>query len=92
MKLDIQVDQRHLWQGLGVNKNEAFRTELVAVINHRFGGELPDVLCKKLENLNVSVGDRSYIQGKSSTANVDVVNQAVNDLIKTTLVQQSWRR
>ena len=92
MKLDIQVDQRHLWQGHGINKSEAFRSELVAAINHRFGGELPDALGKKLENLNVSVGDRSYIQVESSTANVDVVNQAVNDLIKTTLGQQSGRR
>ncbi|MDN4292760.1 hypothetical protein AB9D31_17690 [Citrobacter freundii] len=92
MKLDIQVDQRHLWQGHGINKNEAFRNELVAAINYRFGGELPDVLGKKLENLNVSVGDRSYIQVESSTANVDVVNQAVNDLIKTTLAQQSWKK
>ena len=92
MKLNIQVDKRQLWQGNGPNKTEAFRAALVEAVSHRFGGELPDALGKKLEHLTVEVGDYGFTQVESTTANVDVVKQALNDLITSTIGQQTWRR
>ncbi|WP_337263276.1 MULTISPECIES: hypothetical protein [unclassified Serratia (in: enterobacteria)] len=92
MKINIRVDKRQLWQGYGTNKNEAFRRALVEAITHRFGGELPDAMGKKLEGLTVEVGDCGFTQVESSSANVDLVKQVVRDVIASTVSQESWRR
>lgn len=89
MKLNISVDKRQLWQKK--ENSEAFRALLVENLRHRFSGELPDALGKKLESLTVEIGDYGFVDVESTTANTEIVKQVVNDVMKTTLSQPSWR-
>ncbi|WP_242457631.1 hypothetical protein [Citrobacter portucalensis] len=56
-------------------------------LQHRFGGELPDSLGKKLESLTVEIGDYGFVDVECSIANTEIVKQVVNDVMKTTLSQ-----
>lgn len=89
MKLNIRVDKRQLWQKK--ENSEAFRALLVENLQHRFSGELPDALGKKLESLTVEIGDYGFVDVESTAANTEIVKQVVNDVMKTTLSQPSWR-
>lgn len=46
---------------------------------------------KKLESLTVEIGDYGFVDVESTTANTEIVKQVVNDVMKTTLSQPSWR-
>ncbi|MFO6484827.1 hypothetical protein ACLBR5_19325 [Escherichia coli] len=45
----------------------------------------------KLESLTVEIGDYGFVDVESTTANTEIVKQVVNDVMKTTLSQPSWR-
>ena len=43
------------------------------------------------EKSTVEIGDYGFVDVESTTANTEIVKQVVNDVMKTTLSQPSWR-
>ncbi|EKT61315.1 MULTISPECIES: hypothetical protein [Providencia] len=89
MNINVQIDKRLI--GSHSTKSEAFRTALVDALNHRFSGELPDAMGKQLKQLTVEVGEYAYTNVESTTANTELVQQVVNDVVRTTVSSQGWK-
>ncbi len=89
MNINLQVDKRLI--GSNSTKSEEFRTALVGALNHRFGGELPDSMGNKLNGLTVEIGEYAFTNVESATANTELVQQVVNEVVRTTVSSRNWK-
>ncbi|HHR5899968.1 TPA: hypothetical protein ACS7XC_000843 [Providencia alcalifaciens] len=89
MNINIQIDKRLI--GSNSTKSEEFRSALTSALSHRFSGELPDSMGNKLNGLTVEVGEYAFTNVESTTANTELVQQVVNDVVRSTLSSRNWK-
>ncbi|MCW2255231.1 hypothetical protein M2263_004530 [Providencia alcalifaciens] len=89
MNINIQVDKRLI--GSQSTKSEEFRSALASALSHRFNGELPDSMGNKLNGLTVEIGEYAFTSVESTTANTQLVQQVVNDVVRSTLSSRNWK-
>lgn len=89
MNINLQVDKRLI--GSNSTKSEEFCSALASALSHRFSGELPDSMGNKLNGLTVEIGEYAFTNVESTTANTELVQQVVNDVVRSTLSSRNWK-